>query len=109
MISSATDVGRNFEFTGQLKSSASRRSQPKHSIFISYARKDNESSAPEQRWLDRLLEHLTPLELQGEMTIWSDKEVEIGEDWHGKIQAQLRTAKVAVLLVSSAFLASKYI
>lgn len=78
-------------------------------IFICYAHKDNESSDPSQRWLDRLLEQLEPLNLQEQAKIWSDKELEIGEEWHEEIQTTLQQVKAAVLLVSPAFLASKYI
>jgi len=78
-------------------------------IFISYAKSDNESSDPAKRWLDRLVEHLKPLALQGLITTWSDQQIEIGEEWHVQIQSALTSARIAVLLVSPAFLASEYI
>jgi predicted nucleic acid-binding protein len=82
---------------------------PAHSVFISYAHRDNEGDEPSKRWLDRLMEHLEPLVQQGQVRVWSDREIEAGDDWHEKIQAALRDVKAAVLLVSPAFLASKYI
>jgi hypothetical protein len=42
-------------------------------------------------------------------TIYAYQDIEIGEDWHKKIQGNLESAKVAVLLVSPAFLVSTYI
>lgn len=78
-------------------------------VFISYAHKDNESHDLSKRWLDRLLEHLQPLVMQEQISAWSDTNIETGERWHESIQAQLQNAKVAVLLVSQSFLASKYI
>ena len=78
-------------------------------IFICYAHKDNENPDPSKQWLDRLLEQLAPLELQGQAVIWSDQEIELGEEWHDKIQATLQQVKAAVLLVSPSFLASRYI
>lgn len=78
-------------------------------IFICYAHEDNDSTEPSKRWLDRLLKHLAPLELQGQVDIWSDKQIELGEDWHERIQATLQEVKVAILLVSPSFLASRYI
>ena len=33
-------------------------------IFVCYAHKDNEHSDPSKQWLNRLREHLTPLELE---------------------------------------------
>ena len=71
------------------------------SVFISYAHKDNESSEPSKRWLDRFKEFLEPLVQQDELTICSDEDIGLGGDWHG--------ARAAVLLVSPAFLASKYV
>ena len=83
--------------------------ESKPHIFICYAHKDNESADPSQRWLDRLLEQLEPLNLQEQAEIWSDKKLEIGDEWHDLIQTTLQQVKAAVLLVSPAFLASKYI
>jgi hypothetical protein len=79
------------------------------SIFICYAHQDNESSDRNKRWLDRLQQQLAPLEMEGQVEIWSDKKLELGDDWHDKIQAILKQVKAAVLLVSPAFLESKYI
>ncbi len=69
-------------------------------VFICYAHKD-------QSFLDRLLIHLAPLE--DDLSIWSDQRLEIGDRWDDDIKTTLRTVKAAILLVSPAFLASKYI
>lgn len=79
------------------------------SVFISYAHKDNESDDPRRRWLDRLRDHLRPLALEGLISTFSDNDIQIGQNWNERIQANLGSAKVAVLLVSPAFLASEYI
>jgi hypothetical protein len=83
-------------------------SEPKP-VFISYAHTDNESSDPSKRWLDRVRQHLEPLVQQDNITICSDEEIGLGDDWHENIQAHLNGARAAVLLVSPAFLASEYI
>jgi hypothetical protein len=86
--------------------------QPKNEaplIFICYARVDNDGVDPSRKWLDRILEHLAPLGLDNQASIWSDKEVDAGEDWHEKIQEAIELARVALLLVSPAFLKSTYI
>src|SRR5262249_13325500 len=44
-----------------------------------------------------------------ELTICSDQDIGLGDDWHDHIRAHLAGARVAVLLVSPAFLASKYV
>ena len=72
------------------------------SIFIFYADKDNENIDSNKRWLDRLLVHIAPLNLQEKVSIWSVQEMAISKTWLQEIQ-------VAVLLISPEFLASKYI
>ncbi len=79
---------------------------PATSIFVCYAHADNQ---PPKRWLDRLLEHLSPLVRQEDLAVWSDQRLKLGDEWNPEIQRQLGVVKVAVLLVSPAFLASRYI
>jgi tetratricopeptide (TPR) repeat protein len=76
------------------------------SVFISYAHADNQ---PPKHWLDRFLVHLRPLVRQGDLAVWSDQQLKVGDEWNPEIQRQLGAAKVAVLLVSPAFLASEFI
>jgi hypothetical protein len=80
-----------------------------HCLFVCYAHQDNESPNPSNRWLNRLLVHLQPLSFQCQIKAWSDKDIEIGNDWHQSIQLALKDAKAAILLISPDFLASKYI
>jgi len=82
---------------------------PSKPVFICYAHRDNEGSDASNRWLDRLQEHLAPLVQEESITVCSDQDIELGDDWHAHIQKQLHGARAAVLLVSPAFLASKYI
>lgn len=78
-------------------------------VFISYASYDNTSDDPEKRWLDRLLQFLKPMELDSRITSWSDTDLTPGSQWKQEIQDAIGRAKVAILLVSPAFLASKFI
>lgn len=78
-------------------------------IFICYAHDDNNNPDPSKRWLDRLLKQLKPLQLRDQADIWSDKRIELGENWHDEIQITLKQVSIAVLLVSDSFLASEYI
>jgi TIR domain len=77
-------------------------------VAISYAYNDNRSPDPRKRWLDRLLDRLHPLPLQDKV-ILSDIQLEAREIWDKSTRNWLMDAKVVVLLVSPAFLASKYI
>jgi hypothetical protein len=81
----------------------------KRSIFVCYAHYDNDDHDPALRWLDRLLQFIRPLVRQEDLRTWSDQDIKIGENWHERIQWQLENSRVAILLVSPAFLASDYI
>jgi hypothetical protein len=79
-----------------------RRARAKNSVFISYSHKD-------RRHLDRLVAYLKPVERFGKFTAWSDREIGPGSDWGAEISAALEASRVAVLLVSADFLASRFI
>jgi hypothetical protein len=85
-------------------------SLPNLPVFVSYAHSDNQSEDPSQRWLDRLLEMLKPLHLNEQVSAWSDRNIEMGDDWRHVINTAIeRYASAAVLLISPAFLASEFI
>jgi formylglycine-generating enzyme required for sulfatase activity len=71
------------------------------SAFVSYSHKDS-------KWLDRLNVMLTPFTRDG-LAVWSDQKIKPGDLWEKEIRKALEHAKVAILLVSPDFLASKYI
>lgn len=71
-------------------------------VFISYSSKDVE-------FLDEFIEHLKSLERAGLVSKWSDRDIAPGSKYLDEIGIALMNAKVAVLLVSSSFLASDFI
>ena len=71
-------------------------------VFVSYSHADRE-------WLDRLRTHLAPY-IRGEsIDLWDDTRIAPGDDWAEEIDRAIAEARVAVLLVSSDFLASEYV
>ena len=75
----------------------------RNGVFISYAHDDGD------KWEKMVRQHLAPYVNYSNLSVWSDKDIAMGEDWDDEIKQALARAKVAILLVSPAFLASNYI
>ncbi|MBK8452943.1 MAG: SUMF1/EgtB/PvdO family nonheme iron enzyme [Thiofilum sp.] len=71
-------------------------------IFISYSHKD-------EAWKDALRQQLQVLQLHTEFAIWDDRQIEVGASWLPAIENAIAQARVAILLVSSDFLASEFV
>ena len=70
-------------------------------LFFSYAHKD-------ERYKDVLETHLKILQRQGTISVWSDREIEGGENWREEIMKELNRADIILLLISPDFIASKF-
>lgn len=70
-------------------------------IFVSYSRKD-------ERLLNELKTHLSPLRRQKLIESWDDRDIEAGDDWREKINENLERADIIILLISSDFINSDY-
>jgi hypothetical protein len=71
------------------------------SVFVSYSHKD-------RRHLEKLRDHLAPLERNGEVEIWWDGRIEPGQYWETRIRDRLLNADIVVLLLTANFFSSDY-
>jgi hypothetical protein len=76
--------------------------KPRSQIFISYSHAD-------RTWLARLRKQLSPLERREELDVWADTNLTPGDLWRDEIEAALERAKVAILIITTDFLASTFI
>ncbi len=70
-------------------------------MFFCYAHED-------EPLLNRLKTHLRPLQRQGLIDVWYDREISAGAEWEQDIDKHLNTAQIILLLVSPAFMDSDY-
>lgn len=71
-------------------------------VFISYSHQDEKYLAN-----DSLLGYLRGLEQEG-FEFWYDRDILVGETWDEEIRRQMELADIALVLVSQAFLNSRY-
>jgi hemoglobin-like flavoprotein len=71
-------------------------------IFISYSHAD-------RQWLERFENALRIGVNRDLYSIWSDEQIGAGEQWEPKIEANIASARLALLLVTPEFLQSTYI
>ncbi len=76
-------------------------SDKKINVFISYAHKD-------ESFKEELEMHLKPL-TRSSIHLWTDRNIEPGQQWDDEIKGNLKHADVLLFLISPAFMASDYI
>lgn len=70
-------------------------------VFISYSHRD-------ERMRNALEDHLALLRREGVISVWHDRQIEVGSEWAQRIDEHLDSAGMILLLVSPAFMASDY-
>src|SRR5947209_19784479 len=70
-------------------------------IFFCYAHED-------EPLLNKLKRHLRPLQRQGLIDVWYDRDINAGAEWEQAIQEHLNTSQIILLLMSPDFMDSDY-
>src|SRR5947209_18446812 len=70
-------------------------------IFFCYAHED-------EPLLNNLKRHLRPLQRQGLIDVWYDRDINAGAEWEQAIQEHLNTSQIILLLMSPDFMDSDY-
>lgn len=70
-------------------------------LFYSYSHKD-------ESLRNELETHLKLMQRQGIIETWQDRKIEAGDDWMQRINENLESADIILLLVSARFMASDY-
>lgn len=70
-------------------------------VFISYSHRD-------ESFRKELETHLKILQQRGLIDVWSDRDIDAGDDWRQRIDDNLERADIVMLLVSADFNASDY-
>ncbi|MCX6316202.1 MAG: toll/interleukin-1 receptor domain-containing protein [Bacteroidetes bacterium] len=70
-------------------------------VFISYAHED-------EKYKDKLLEHLSMLQRLGMISTWNDRMIEAGEKYENVINENLNKSGIIIMLISASFIASDY-
>jgi len=70
-------------------------------IFFCYSHED-------EALLDKLKAQLKPLQREGFVDVWYDRDIRAGTEWEAELKRHLDAAQVVLLLVSPAFIASEY-
>jgi hypothetical protein len=78
------------------------RKESMKKLFISYSHKD-------EVFKDELVTMLAGLQRQGIIDPWQDRRIEVGTEWFDAICQAMEVCNIAVLLISSDFIASPFI
>src|SRR5690348_14800437 len=70
-------------------------------IFFSYAHED-------ELFLNKLKKHLRPIEREGLVDFWYDRDISTGSEWEPEISKHLDEAQIILLLISPDFIDSEY-
>lgn len=71
-------------------------------IFISYSKQD-------LKLVNKFIEHLTALQLDGKVSYWYCSELEAGSEWNDEIQKNFDESDIVCFMISPNFMKTKYI
>jgi TIR domain len=82
-----------------------RRASERTKIFVSYAH----AAEKETGWVGRIRAHLEGVAQSSDFEVWDDTKIDPGDKWRDAISRAIKQARVAVLILTADFQASKFI
>ncbi|MFW6046655.1 MAG: leucine-rich repeat domain-containing protein [Candidatus Woesearchaeota archaeon] len=80
-----------------------KQSINKNKIFISYSHED-------KKWLKEVQKHLKTLSFdRNDFEVWDDTKIKSGDNWKEEVETALSASSIAILIISTNFLASDFI
>jgi hypothetical protein len=105
LMHATASVDEYFEEIARRELVPRRRASERTKIFISYAH----AAEKETGWVGRIRTHLEGVAQSSDFEVWDDTKIDPGEKWRGAISRAVKQARVAVLVLTADFQASKFI
>jgi hypothetical protein len=105
LMNASASVESYFDEVDRQKLLPSKEHGRRTKIFISYAHAAEVNTG----WVRRIQTHLEGLAQSSDFEVWADTKIEPGQRWREEIEQAINHTRVAVLILTADFLASKFI
>lgn len=100
-IDAKSRIRKVIEYESHRRKNEMTPQEKKVKVFLSYSHAD-------EKFKEKLDQHLAPLKRNGKITTWNDRKLLPGSKLDEKIKEQLRQADIIIFMVSASFLDSDY-
>ena len=105
LMHATASVDSYFDEIGRRELLPGRHQACRTKLFISYAH----AAEKETGWVGRIRTHLEGVAHSSDFDVWDDTKIDPGQKWREQIEHAISRTRVAVLVLTADFLASKFI